>query len=294
MFTKLKSYQESGKFKWISPIVLFVFGLIGSLTLGFVYSYAIRYIPIIYLNVVIALGFGLLMGMLTSFAGKWTHVRNKKLLGIMGFVNGCMALYVSWVVWIHLFADGLWIIKPGELWEAIKIVNEYGTWGIGRSASTSVSGMFLSVIWAIEAAIIVFLSTGGAMTSGVYCEDCGKWIDEEVTKEFELEHLETQNGDEESSEITPTMVDIDTIKEAIECGDFSHLEKMVKVTDTTIANKFLVVKYAKCNECHNVAFLTLEKKEIKLDKKGKKETNNSTLLEKLMISKDMYNELESL
>lgn len=296
--TKLKPYEESGKFSIISPVVLLLFGVIGSVILGFIYSYAIHYIPFIYLNVVIALGFGGLMGIVTGYAGKITHVRNKKLLAVMGLINGCIALYFSWIVWLRIIFEGYWFVSPSEFWEAIQLVNEYGTWGLGRSSDTAISGVFLTIIWVIEGGIVVLLSAIASTISGVYCEDCGKWIDDETTKTFEVDAFSPQNSDDLESESQQNAMDISTrveaIKEAVECGDFSLLNKLSKATDASPANTFLVVKYAKCKECNRVAYLSLEKKEITLDKKGKKDTNKTTLLDNLMISSDMYTELEML
>ena len=74
MYEAKKYYEHSGAVGVIGPMYMVVFGGVGALVLGAVYGYAIFYIPIIYFNVLITVGFGAGVGALVGVIGIGTMI----------------------------------------------------------------------------------------------------------------------------------------------------------------------------------------------------------------------------
>lgn len=273
MGTKLEKYHESGKFGLLSPIILLVFGLIGGLILGAIYSYGVAYIPFIYLNALLAAGLGLGVAFLTSSAGKIGKVRNRAVMAIFGLINGLIALYVQWVVWIHILLDDLWIWKPNEVWEIVQLILPEGTWSIGRSSDLAVSGTPLAIVWIIEALIIVGIPLFSAVLKSVYCEECEKWIDDEKELKFAITE------------------DIELVKTELESGNLTRLKTLEKLSEDDESRNHIKIHYAICSECNHTAYMSLDKVIIETDKKGNAKPNTTELFEHLMISRAVFEEL---
>lgn len=172
-------YKPSGKF---SPSFILFFLLVSFIAfplLGLIYAYCIWYIPFIYINFFITLGFGFLVALcVNKVVIRKGKVRNPILALFIGFFAGIVALYFHWSVWIDLVINAgesygserigvtvsnieflqvfSLIFQPSMVFEYIGMVNEFGTWGI-RGAT--VSGAFLWVIWAIEFVVVVGVSS---------------------------------------------------------------------------------------------------------------------------------------
>lgn len=200
-------YKASGQFSPISFLYFIGASLIVLPILALIYTYLIWYIPFIYINLFITLGFGFAVGLTVNFLViKLGKVRNHKLAMVFGFFAGLIALYFSWAVWVDLvfnigesygtsrigittsnikfFQVVELALHPKELLSIIAEINAVGTWGIG---SSTVSGIFLTIIWIIEALIVIVLSIlpplGQSKTP--FCELNNNWF-----KEVELPALE--------------------------------------------------------------------------------------------------------
>ena len=96
-------YEPSNKFSYAS----FGYFLLACLTiipiLALIYSYAIWYIPIPYINFFITAGFGFGIGLVVQYlAVKLGKVRNSKVAALFGFLGALVGLYISWAVWVDL------------------------------------------------------------------------------------------------------------------------------------------------------------------------------------------------
>ena len=203
-----KYYKPSGRFS-ISSIFYFV--LLCTIVfpvLGLIYSYAIWYIPFIYINVIITAGFGFLVGFLINLfvIGKG-KVRTPLLAIIFGVFGGLIALYFHYAVWIDLVLNvgesygtssiGITVsnieflqvftlaMEPAVLLELISEVNAIGTWGL--FGSDTISGVFLSIIWLIEILIVVVISTvlSRSKVSDPFCEIDNEWFTETILPPFD-------------------------------------------------------------------------------------------------------------
>ena len=172
-------YKPSGKFSPSFILFFLLVSLIAFPLLGLIYAYCIWYIPFIYINFFITLGFGFLVALcVNKVVIRKGKVRNPILALFIGFFAGIVALYFHWSVWIDLVINAgesygserigvtvsnieflqvfSLIFQPSMVFEYIGMVNEFGTWGI-RGAT--VSGAFLWVIWAIEFVVVVGVSS---------------------------------------------------------------------------------------------------------------------------------------
>ena len=148
-------YKPSGQFSPISFFYFLLTCLIVLPILGLIYSYAIWYIPIPYINFFITAGFGFAVGIIvTKLAVRLGKVRNTGLALAFGFIGSLVALYFSWAVWVDLvlnIGDTLGsedigvavsnvkfmqvvnlVLQPGTLFSLIGEIKEIGVWGDKR------------------------------------------------------------------------------------------------------------------------------------------------------------------
>ncbi|RUT68109.1 hypothetical protein D0817_22550 [Flavobacterium cupreum] len=173
-----KYYKPSGKFSLIFILYFFLVSVTAFPVLGLIYAYCIWYIPFVYINFFITLGFGFLIGFVVAlFVIKKGKVRNPLLGFFIGLTAAFLALYLHWAIWIDLVINAgesygsdrigitvsnieflqvfSLIFRPDLVLEYISQVNENGTWGI-RGATAS--GAFLWVVWSIEFIIVITIS----------------------------------------------------------------------------------------------------------------------------------------
>ena len=202
-------YHPSGKFAPSFILYFLVTILLACPMLGLIYAYAIWYIPFIYINFILAGGLGFVVALIVSFlVVKKGKVRNIPLAYALGALGGVAALYFQWVVWIDLVLNmgetvvgsriGVTVstikildvfalaFQPSLMIELMVEINQYGTWGIGGSGA-AVSGGILSVIWVIEAVLIVGASAhfSGPSARDPFCEVGNTWFDEIVLEPME-------------------------------------------------------------------------------------------------------------
>ncbi len=152
MYQEKKYYEHSGVIDLKGIIFMIIFGAVGTLVLGTIYGYATFYIPFIYLNFIITLGFGVGVGLLVGIGGRLGKVRNSKALLIFGFIFGFIAEYAGWISWIFAFSEQeALVFMPSRILNAIQFVSENGAWSLFDWVPT---GTFLYIVWGIEAFIV--------------------------------------------------------------------------------------------------------------------------------------------
>jgi len=163
-------YVPSGKFSASAFMFWAIFGAIWFPLGGFLYALGIIYIPFIYILFLLTGIFGVTIGLVMQFAMMLGKVRNP-LLGLgLGIVGGLIALYIHWAVWLTSVGGqelSLAVelgLNPMFMFDVISEVNQTGTWGVSSGA---VSGIFLTIVWVIEALVIV-----GAAAYFPYSQAC--------------------------------------------------------------------------------------------------------------------------
>jgi hypothetical protein len=281
-------YKPSGKF---SPTFLLYFLLVSVIVfpiLGLIYAYCIWYIPFVYINFLITLGFGFLTGLAISiFVIKKGKVRNALLALIIGVLSGILALYFHWSVWIDLVINAgesygssrigitvsnieflqvfSLIFQPNLVFEYINEVSKYGTWGI-RSAT--VSGTFLWVIWAIEFVMVVGLTAFLAylQSKKPFSESTNSWYEE-----FELPAF---NFIEDKKQL---ILDLKN-------SNKSALEVLSKEVDAESESHSLFTLYRSQSGKN---YLSVENKTSKLDSKGKIDFDGEEFIEYISIDSQL-------
>ncbi|KAF2513951.1 hypothetical protein [Flavobacterium foetidum] len=283
-----KFYKPSGKF---SPMFILCF-LLASVTafpiIGLIYAYCIWYIPIIYVNFFITIGFGFLVGFVLSWLViKKGKVRNPLLGFVIGLAGAFVALYFHWAVWIDLVINAgesygdeklgitvsnieflqvfSLIFRPDVVFEYIGQVNQYGTWGI-RGAT--VSGTLLWVIWAIEAIVVIGIS--GFLpyleSKKPFSESTNSWYEEVVLPAFS--YIENKNQ----------------IVAAILANNNTDFDALNIDVDKKVDSHSVFTLY-KSKSGKN--YLSVENKTSKVDDKGNISFDSDQIVEYILINNDL-------
>src|SRR5579862_2664988 len=121
-------YSHSGKFGAHGPILALAAGGVLAFPLGLLYSYLIKWIPIIYLNFLVTAGYGGLFGFITQKFLKFGKVRNNTLALLTATIVGLLAWYGSWngCAKALVGAKAPWLLTPTQMSTFIRILYENG------------------------------------------------------------------------------------------------------------------------------------------------------------------------
>jgi len=285
-------YKPSNKMPLPGILALLGGGIVAALVLALVYIYAVWYIPFVYINFFICLGFGLVLGAVLAVLVRLGKLRSPGAVGILALLVGLVAVYLEWGVYLTLlfnsetigtgkdadtatsFSTTLFldiIGHPAAMWLAMQKINETGTWTLKGATP---SGVFLAVIWVIEAVIIL----GGtylmakAQATEPFSETSNEWATEET-----LAHP------------ISFAQDAATTRTALETGQFHHLTPH---TSAGAEDPFARLKLHSAPNDHNCRYLTLENVTTTIDKKGKASQSTTTVVQHLAISPAAFEELQ--
>jgi hypothetical protein len=279
-----KHYEPSGKYSMLSLLYFVLASFLILPILGLIYAYCIWYIPFIYINLFITIGFGFGTGfIITFFAIKLGKIRNQVVASSLGILGSLIALYFHWSVWVDLVMNAgenygsssigftvsnidfmqvfLLAKNPGLLFNLIGEINKTGTWGI---SSIPVSGIFLALIWIIEAGIVMgvsFLMTRKASRIP-FCEINDHWFKENKIPELNFIDDKAQ------------------ILSSIENDDETHFNSLSKAANKDLESHSVFTLFSSRN---NEYYLTLENKTAKVNSKGKTEFDNEEIVRYVAI-----------
>lgn len=265
-----KYYKHSGKFGLMGPIYMFMIGAVGTLVLSAIYGYAIYYIPFIYLNFLITLGFGACVGILVGYGGKLGKVRNSGLLLIFGLIFGILAEYAGWVSWVFAVSKQQALaLQPLDIFAVVRLVGQEGAWSIFGWTPT---GAALFAIWGIEAIMIIGTSTlasWGVVSSTPFCEHCNRWV-------------------EDRNSITPLepIVDPDQFKSKLERNGAEVVKALKKVKAENDA--YTQLDLINCPGCEYSYYLSLKSINVEVDSKGKEKKDENDIVENYILTTDSY------
>ncbi|MDD4892140.1 MAG: hypothetical protein PHU85_19630, partial [Phycisphaerae bacterium] len=177
-------YRHSGHFSIAGLLLGFLGGVGVGVPLAVLYGVISFYDPIIYINLLLTLGFGLAVAWTAAKVMKFAKVRNTVLACTVALAAMLVAYYVSWVSWVWAVMQSAkqpvpffsLLVSPRVMWFLIQAINEVGAWSIGHSEST-VSGLALWGVWLGEAVYLLGASVYGAKRalSQPFCEVCQSW-----------------------------------------------------------------------------------------------------------------------
>lgn len=272
-------YSHSGKFGVHGPLLAVIAGVVAGYPLGIVYSYLIKWIPFIYLNCLITVGYGFAFGLLTHVILKFAKVRNRSVALLTGLVVGLIALYGSWNGCAKALAGDKVpaLLMPDQMVRFMKILNENGSWGIGFSSSSPVTGILLALFWLAEAVTIVGLTTfiSYNMTAETpFCETHECWLD----KEKKIDKLDAFVQPEHLA--------------AFQAGDISPLDKAQPRVPAS--GRFARLSLKHSDQCHDFCTLSISNVTITIDRKGNPKENAVVILRQLQVPKSMLENLQRL
>ncbi|MCP4378258.1 MAG: hypothetical protein GY794_19040 [bacterium] len=270
-------YRHSGQFGPVGILLMSGLGVVGGIVLGAVYGALIYWIPFIYANFLGTLCVGFAAGAAVYLGAVMGRVRNPMLCGLIGVIAGCAAIWGAWVAWIYVLSSdggtGAILLDMGVLWETMMVVGEEGVWGIGRNSSSPVRGFWLYLVWIIEAVVILGVAglTAGALLSGkAFCERCSCWLKNET----KLPRL-SPPPDEHA---------LDGLAD----GDVSGILVLGHGPKEGVC---IEVKLQGCRTCDEIYLADVSLVVESLDKKGKTETNTTSLVTNLRLSASDYRAL---
>ncbi len=289
-------YQPSGKISALPAIVGIVGIILTGIVLGFVYTYAVWYIPFIYVNFFLTLGAGLgaafaikqLIRLLKSRSGKYNMA--------LGLLAGLVLIYTNWAVWVDLVVnsqnsynlgnnrigitvssssiDNLMILftHPSLIWDLAWKINDVGTWGI-RGAT--ISGGFLTVIWVIEALMLLGVSfiSGWGADMEPFDESTNQWAEkQEAQSNFAF------------------IVNPEEFKSELEARHYQLLQNLPVKSPDSIDFSEITAHYIATGD---VFYLSIVNKKGKYDKEGKLEHDSSTVVQFIEVPRHICQTLLS-
>ncbi len=177
--TKPRQYSPAGL-----GLALLI-ALAGSVLLAILYVWLLRVIPLIYASVVIALGYGWLIGEIAAKAVWYGKLRDRRSTLWLAMLGAGAGYYAAWIFWLGSITheSAALFLNPVVLGRSILGVNEVGTWSFGREGilgTQSVNGILLALVWLGEAIAIFGLAALSASRRApdfAFCEQCSSWCD---------------------------------------------------------------------------------------------------------------------
>jgi len=265
-----QTYRHSGKFAVQGPVLTLAAAVAAAVPLGYAYAYLMKWIPFIYLNVLITGGYGFLFGLLAAVVAKFGKVRNTGLAVILGLLAGAIALYFAWNGHVHsLIRDERpWLFMPAEVVNVMQILYEQGSWGM-RSGG-NVTGIPLAIVWIVEAGIIIGLSVFvpfGMIADTPFCEKSQCWLDQE-------KKIDTLDVFTDSAQLA-----------AFQAGDLAPLAQAKPRVPGTPAFARLTLKHSP--RCEEFCAVSLANVTVATDKEGNAKETTMELARNLVVPKSM-------
>ena len=298
------TYQPSGKFGvMLLPLVLL--GVVLAVAAAYVYHLLLEHIPLIYINFLATLFFGIGIGMVGAWIVRTSHTRNRMIAIGMGILLALSALAGKYYFQHQTFCNQVFDIeKDGllreldaeqvnsqqreELLEKLRDVihDEYNIvthlklradqgWNIGRGGGAPVAGVFVYLVWLVEAGMLLFYSVkGSAAAAGEpYSEKLNTWASEEETVM--------------SLPITSNEM-VTQIQAATSVDDLLSLP----VPKTDESDKFAIyrVNSIEGQELED-AYLSVDQVVLSVNSKGEQETEVTSLVRHAVLSSEQRKQL---
>lgn len=268
----METYRHSGAISPIGIIIASTTGIVAASILGVIYSFAMVNIPSAKLHFLLPIGLGALIGVAVGWGAKIGKIRNLFVAAAYGFLCGLVGLYVAWgadliarvIIPGKIPMDYLTAFSPSVLCDYIKQFYENGAWAL--KGGGNVSGLFLGILWTLEALIVVGFSTVLAtcwIDDLPFCENCNRWtVVKPIKKDLSLRN---------SQETLPALLE----------GDLSGLPKFPLAQNE---NLYLQFELASCPSCEESHYLTIYNVTKSLDNKGKENIERKVLIRNMRIA----------
>lgn len=259
-------YQHSGKIGY-APILLLVAGIPLLLILALIYAYINVYNPIGgYITFLIILGYSFACGFGIALLLKYGKTRSRMFCLVSGLIGSFLSLYFAWAFFLYALLHRVGasevgvldiLLNPFAVWTMITKINETG-WFTIKGATPS--GIFLWILWGIEAVVILSIVTllgSVAIDDEMFCEKCGTWCEISETKHLKIP---AELASSEANDIDPLML-----------GNLENAESIN-------ARPVIQADRLKCKNCVNYSGWKYKVVSTEIDKDGneKDKTDNIT------------------
>ena len=276
-----KFYRHSGRAPLMGLILVGLAGLVAVPILGLIYGVLIRFIPFVYINGLIVLGYVFAISFILSKAAKIGKVRNPILMGLAALFFGVLADYVGWVSWLAaVFRDPLFLVEfffPFDILYYISLVAQEGAWTI---SGTTPTGGILYTLWLLEAIAVIggttYIVVTGELAETPFCEESDAWAEKR-----------SQIG------VFKPIANPVQFKHAIAQGDFSAFFRELKLAQQGDM-QFTSLEVNECEHCRQFATLDVRNVALKVDKKGNVETKIKPIISKLIVTPHQLTDLRKL
>jgi len=267
--TTAKFYRHSNKAPIMGLLLIGIAGFIAVPILGLIYGYLLRYIPFIYINFFIVLGYAYAVSFVISKVAKFGKIRNMFLVGLAGFFFGLLADYIGWVSWIAaMIGDPTYLIGfffPFDVFAIIGEIAKEGAWSLSGITPT---GGFLYFIWFVEACMVVggttYLSVI-ALSETPFCEDSDIWADKK-----------TMLG------AFAPVSNIQQFKAAVTQGSFAPFTELKPSQPGS--RHFTLLETYECEQCKSFFVLNVKNVVVTINNKGKAETKIKPIVSNLIVT----------
>ncbi len=266
--TTANFYRHSGKVPLPGLMLIGVMGLVATPILGLIYGYLIFYIPFIYLNMMLVIGYVFAISFVLNKAIMWGKIRNTLIVGLAAFGIGIFAEYIGWVAWIAAFAkDPTYLLEFFLPWEVATIIIEIGKQGVWSFSDITPTGGLLYFIWLIEALVVVggiTFNTLKEFSETPFCEDSETWVVKKKTL----------------AAFAP-VTDLKRFKASISQGNFSAFNELKLLHS---GSAYILFELYECETCKNFFMLNIVDVKVSQDRRGRRVQSTKTIVKNLMIT----------
>lgn len=257
------------RFSAVQVALAIVGTVVAAWVLSFVYGVAEHYSPLIYLNLILAFGFGWLVGVVARTMLRKYRIDSPAAATLIGVVGGVAATYLAWPAYLYVITDYNFsiytgtIASPLDIWEIMGMIAEDPMWSIGKSSGTMPAVIYFAV-WLGELILITGAATQVCRTfvrDNRLCSKCGDWVT--ATGDLAMFAIPAEGGLE--------------LLAAMENGDASALANARHLRgDADHADQWLEVQGFACSQCDDEdSYATISLVMMQPNKKKKNELERS-------------------
>lgn len=270
MSTAALYYRHSGRCTAPALFATLAAGCLSALVLGPIYAIIVFYMPIVYVNVLLTIGLGALLGVIIRKVAMAQHIRSLAMILLIAAVTACVTIYASFVGWLLPVAGwSYFFFTPTDVLDVLDQVAEVGVWSL---KGDTVKGTFLIIIWIGEAVTIL----GGTMyfayeeiAKTPYCEHCSQWLP-----------VKTMVGPFEK------VADAKALRADLEQGNFAALGAIKPLAPDAAATEFSDYELTDCPTCPDMAVVSIRNVLLVADKEGKITPKINVIVNRLLIDHD--------
>lgn len=261
-------YRHSGRFSVPGLGIALAIVVVTVFLLSWVYGYAEAWIPLIYLNVVLAFLYGLMVGGAVVLAVKKGKIRNRVIIVALGVLAAVLAEWWGWMAWIFAASSQeALVLNPIDILTlVIPKLAETGVWSIHGATPT---GWILYLCWLGEVLFVVgmiYVTVSGGTGGEAYCEDCQAWV--------------------EDSQIFQPYGPVQTLAELRSELENHNYERITRLAPQQ-ASPFYKLSLRRCN-CQKLHLFSLSEVTVTVNQKGETNTNDKPVLNNLLLTQANY------